>query len=156
MIKLCACRHIKRKVWAHPPTVKIHTAKDFGTELGQQDIGSLCTGIGGQATTILSAEGDPKPAHGLVTNLGTGGVALILGDGKPAGVCQTGGGITPQKQTSGDRSLSDAGLIRVAYVAGKTVPERYLQANLFTDDPCFGEGGGKVYTGIEQDIIVGV
>src|SRR5215472_5608579 len=114
MIKLRACRHIEEKVWTDPAAVKIHTAKDFGAELGQQEIRILAIGIGGQATTVLTAEGDPQSAQGLVTNLGTRRVALILGNGKPAAVCQTRGGITPQKQTPGDGSLSDTGLICVA------------------------------------------
>src|SRR5215472_12185016 len=123
MIKLRACRHIEGKVWTDPAAVKIHTAKDFGPELGQQEIRILAIGIGWQATTVLSAEGDPQSAQGLVTNLAARGVALILGDGKPAGVSQTGGCITSQKQTSGDGSLSDARLICVAQVSGKTAPQ---------------------------------
>src|ERR1019366_7065554 len=106
-----------------------------------------------QAAAKFSTGGEPQPSGRLKTLSRANGVPLILGNGKLAGVRNT-GSFVAKKQYSRNRALAYSRLVGVAHKSGKTAPARHGDLNFLAMNLRAGESDWKADAGIEQRIIV--
>src|SRR5438045_4897657 len=112
--------------------------------------------IRGQAAAVLRSQREPDTRGRLKANVGAERVALVLRDGEFARIRQLVGRVTSEKKATGNRSLADSGLIRVAQVAGKPSPVRHFEPQFLAKDAGFCEADGKTNAGVEEHVVIGI
>src|ERR1700730_3258372 len=83
-------------------------------------------------------------------------VALILSNGKTAGIRETIHRIAPKEQSANDWSLPNSYLIGVADVTGETAPARNLDSRLLADNPCLRKSDWETDSRIQQHVVIGI
>src|ERR1019366_6002349 len=106
-----------------------------------------------QAAAKFSTGGEPQPSGRLKTLSRANGVPLILGNGKLAGVRNT-GSFVAKKQSASNRALAYSRLVGVAHKSGEKPPARAGDLNFLAMNLRGGESDWKADTGIEQRIVV--
>src|SRR5260370_32100104 len=83
-------------------------------------------------------------------------VALILSNGKAAGICETTHRIASEKQPPNNRSPPNSHLIRVADVTGEATPARNLDPHLLAHDSCLSKIDWETDARIQHHIVIGI
>ena len=136
---------------------KVDAGDDVGAILRDQDC-QVCVvaEVGGKATAVLSAGGEPEAVAGVEAHAGVQRVALILGDAEFARVGESGTGVAADEEPSVDWSITYSRLIRVADKSRNAAPVRNIEANFFAEDAGFGVGDREAYAGLQKHVVVGI
>ena len=154
-----ASRGVEREIRGHPAGREIYVIDNGGPILCDEEIDIVgahrAVQIRGKTAAIFGAGREPQPPGRLETNARVKSISLVLRNGKLARV-RYAGSIIAEEKPSGDGSLADSDLIRVADEAGKTAPAWHGNLNFLAANLSRGKGNRKTHAGIEQRIVIRV
>src|SRR5216683_2960628 len=145
VIDFRARRHIERKIRPHAPARQIHAIQNLLSECCKQVADLGVANIRRQPAPVLRAHRQPGAPRRLKAQSSMQRISLILRHCELARIRQRVGRVASEEQPAGNWSLPDAGLIRIAQVAGKASPLRNLQADFLPENPRLGKRNRKAY-----------